>query len=279
VKHQETRYGGSKNLRIYAQSWLPDRVRASVVVCHGLGEHSGRYAHVATALVNAGCAVHALDHRGHGRSEGPRALLDRFSNAVADIDSLVERVRRQHAREPLFLLGHSMGGALALGYALRYQDKLSGLVLSSPAVSLDGLPPLLSPFSKLLSEFLPRLGLYSVAPNLVSRDQGMVAGYVADPLNHHGRVPVRTVAEIIRFVEGLPSKLPALKLPLLLMHGKDDKLVRVSASQRVHDGVTSTDKTLKIYDGLYHEIFNELPRDRARVLKDLTRWIDQHMAA
>lgn len=118
MKHQESSYKGRRNLRIYIQSWLPERVRASVVIVHGLGEHGGRYAHVAKALVDAGCAVYALDLRGHGRSEGSRAMIDRFSHAVEDINQLVEKVRKRYSGKPQFLLGHSMGGALSLRYAM-----------------------------------------------------------------------------------------------------------------------------------------------------------------
>ncbi len=279
MKHCESSYKGRRNLRIYMQSWLPERVRASVVIVHGLGEHSGRYAHVAKALVDAGCAVYALDLRGHGQSEGSRAMIDRFSHAVEDINQLVEKVRKKYSGKPQFLLGHSMGGALSLRYALKYGDRISGLILSGPAVALDGAPACIKPISKLLSLFFPKLGTFPIKPGLVTRDKKMVAAYTADSLNCHGRVPVRTLAEIVRFVEWLPSSLKSLKLPTLLMHGGEDKLAGVSGSRMVHDKISSQDKTLKVYAGLYHEIFNELPAARAKVLKDLTGWIDQRLAA
>ena len=149
MKHRESSYNGRRNLRIYMQSWLPERVRASVVIVHGLGEHSGRYAHVAKALVDAGCAVYALDLRGHGQSEGSRAMIDRFSHAVEDIHQLVEKVRKKYSGKPQFLLGHSMGRALSLRYELKYGDRISGLILSGPAVALDGAPACIKPISKI----------------------------------------------------------------------------------------------------------------------------------
>jgi alpha-beta hydrolase superfamily lysophospholipase len=266
---------GCKELSIYSQFWLADSARASAIIVHGVGEHSGRYAQVAHCLVEAGCSVYTLDLRGHGRSGGERAVIDRFSHAVADIDQLVDLVAATEKGRPLFMIGHSMGGALSLCYALEHQEKLSGLILSAPAVALDGAPWLMRQSSKLLSQIAPRMGAVAVDPKLVSRDAEMVNAYVTDPLNWHGRLPVRTLAELVVFAERLPRRLSSLRLPLLLMHGGDDKLAGVSGSKMVHDGVSSTDKTLRVYPGLYHEIFNELPADRAQVLRDLVEWIEQ----
>lgn len=276
MEHQEDTFQGRKYLKIYRQRWLPEKKKppkAVVVLVHGLGEHSGRYAHVARALVDAGCAVYALDHRGHGRSEGPRAFVDRFAHAVDDIDQVVEFARREQRGKPLFLLGHSMGGALSLSYTLKHPEKLRGLILSGPAVALDGAPPLMKPLSKFLSTFAPGLGMFAVDPSVLSRDASVVADYAADPLNAHRKVPARTLGEIVKFVELLPALLPAIQMPLLVMHGGQDKLVRAAGSEMVIKQVGSPDKTLIVYDGLYHEIFNELPEDRARVLGDLTSWI------
>lgn len=273
MKSKEGRFKGKKDVEIFWQSWLPTRPKAVVVIVHGLGEHSGRYAHVAEALVNIDCAVYAMDHRGHGKSGGPRTLIDRFAHTVDDIDHVVEIARREQPRKPMFLLGHSMGGALSLSYTLKNPGKLFALILSGPAVALDGAPPLMKPIAKFMSTVAPKAGLFAVDPGLVSRDPAVVADYVADPLNAHGKVPARTLGEIVKFVEILPAALPLIQLPLLAMHGSDDKLAGVAGSKMVVDRVTSKDKTLKVYDGLYHEIFNELPADRAIVLKDLTDWI------
>ena len=273
MKTKEGRFKGKKDVEIFWQSWTPARPKAVVVIVHGLGEHSGRYAHVADALVKADCAVYAMDHRGHGKSGGARTVIDRFANTVEDIDHVVELAKREQPRKPVFLLGHSMGGALSLSYTLKNQGKLSALILSGPAVALDGAPPLMKPIARFLSTSAPKTGLFQIDPALVSRDASVVADYAADPLNAHGKVPARTLGEIVNFVEILPAALPLLQLPLLAMHGSDDKLAGVAGSKMVVDRVTSKDKTLKVYEGLYHEIFNELPADRAIVLKDLTDWI------
>lgn len=276
MKKQEGQFAGAKGVTIFRRTWLPAKVKAVVVIVHGLGEHSGRYGHVADTLVADGCAVYAMDHRGHGRSGGgPTAYVDRFANVVSDIDQVVEVARREQPRKPVFLLGHSMGGALALSYTLKHAAKLSGLILSGPAVALDGAPPMMKPIGKILSTFAPRMGLFAIDPAKVSRDPAVVADYAQDALNAHGKVPARTLGEIVRFVEWLPLALSVLKLPLLVQHGSEDQLAGVAGSRMVVDKIGSTDKTLKVYDGLYHEIYNELPADRAQVLADLTAWIGE----
>lgn len=280
MEHQEGFINGQKGLSIYWQAWLPssEKVVASVVIAHGLGEHGGRYRRVAEHLVEHGCATYAIDHRGHGKSAGPRALVDRFDNAVADLDQLIDQVRKARPNVPLVLLGHSMGGGLALDYAIAHQDKLDGLLLSGPAVVLDGAPPALLILSKMLSVVAPSLGVFSVDPALVSRDPAEVAAYVSDPLNFHGKAPARTMGEIVRFVEGLPARLPQVTLPILLMHGTEDKLAGSGGSELVYRSIRSQDKTIKLYEGLYHEIFNELPADRARVFAELSGWIEAHIS-
>lgn len=278
MRHREGSLSGVRGLNIYHQSWRKPKPRGAVVIAHGLGEHSGRYRHVAEPLVNLGFAVYLMDHRGHGRSAGPRAFVDRFDNAVADIDQVVDLAASEQRNKPLFLLGHSMGGGMALSYAIKHQDKLTGLILSGPAVALDGAPPMIKPIARFLSRFMPRLGLFPIDPSVVSRDPASAADYAEDPLNCHGKVPARTLGELVNFVDALPAQLPTLTLPLLVMHGGDDKLAGVAGSQMVIQHVSSADKTLKVYDGLYHEIFNEFPDDRERVLADLCEWLDAHAA-
>ncbi len=278
MKHLQGEFSGQKQLSIHFQGWLPEQaVKAVVLVVHGLGEHGGRYAHVAERLVAEGCAVYAIDHRGHGRSGGPRGFVDRFANMVADLDQLVVKLANEFRGRPLFMLGHSMGGAVSLSYAIKHQQKLSALILSGPAVVLAGAPAWMKPVVELLSAIAPKLGVFAVDPSLVSRDPAAVADYAADPLNFHGKVPARTLAELVGFVGWLPAVLPEIKLPLLIQHGADDRLASPAGGELVFESVSSKDKTFHRYDGLYHEIYNELPADRARVLDDLAMWIRQHL--
>jgi len=283
ISHREGQITGQGGLNLYWQAWQaeadPQTPGPTIVIAHGLGEHSARYLRVAELLVARGCAVYAIDHRGHGRSEGRRAFIDRFDHAVADIDQLVDMARRERPGSRLFLLGHSLGGALALDYAIKHQSKLDALLLSGPAVSLNAASAFVVQVSKILSSVAPTMGVLAIDPSAISRDPKEVEAYAIDPLIFHGKVPARSAGEAVRFVEGLPSRLATLTLPILIMHGKEDTLAGVEGSEMVFRGVRSPDKTLHIYDGLRHEIFNELPADRARVFADMTAWIDAHSGA
>jgi len=277
VKHVEGQFAGVKGLEIYWRSWQGEMpARATVVISHGAGEHSGRYEHVAIRLTGRGYVVYALDHRGHGRSEGRRALVDRLEHAAADLDVLVERARREHPDAPLFLLGHSLGGTIALRYALKRQDKLDGLILSGPVAVVDLPPAPVRLAAKALSAVAPWMPALGVDPAVVSRDPSEVEAYRTDPLVHHGKLPVRTVAEIASATEAFPEQVSSLTLPMLLVHGSEDRLSPVQGSRMVHERAGSEDKTLKVYDGLFHEVLNELPEDREHVLADIVGWLHAH---
>jgi acylglycerol lipase len=277
VEHVEGRFAGAKGLEIFWQSWQGDvPTRGVVVISHGAGEHSGRYERPGLQLAELGYPVYALDHRGHGRSEGPRALVDRLDNAAADLDVLVDRARREHPDTPLFLLGHSLGATIALRYALGHQDKLDGLILSGALAVIDPPPAPVRLAARALSAIAPWMPALSVDPATVSRDPAEVEAYRTDPLVHHGKLPVRTVAEIAAATEAFPEQVGSLTLPLLLVHGSEDRLVSVQGSRMVYERASSEDKTLEIYDGLFHEVLNELPEDRARVLADIVAWLQAH---
>jgi alpha-beta hydrolase superfamily lysophospholipase len=265
---------GAGGLGLYQQAWLSDgEPQAVIVIAHGAGEHSGRYAHVAARLNREGYAVHALDHRGHGRSEGPRALIDRLDNAVADLDALVVDVAGE---QPTFLLGHSMGGAIAVKYALAHQQRLKGLVLSAPVAALEAASPATRIAARALSVLAPRLGVFAVDPSLVSRDPEVVRAYETDPLVHHGKLPARTVAELAAAVESFPDSVDAITLPTLIMYGTADKLVPPSGSVMLGERIGSPDKTVKSYEGLYHEILNE--PEQEKVLDDVCGWLRAQLA-
>jgi alpha-beta hydrolase superfamily lysophospholipase len=270
--HRVGELGGVGGLRIYWQAWLPDSdPRAIVVIAHGAGEHSGRYAHVAARLVAEGYAVYALDHRGHGRSEGPRALLDRMDNAVADLDALVVMAANSSPDTKTFLLGHSMGGAVSLRYAMKHQDRLDGLILSGPLAALDSAPAPARLAARVLSALTPRLPLVGVDPSLVSRDPKVVQAYVSDPLVHHGKLPARTVAELAAAVESFPAAVPAITVPTLIMYGTADALCPPAGSVMLSERIGAADKTIKSYEGLHHEILNE--PEHEQVLDDLVAWL------
>ncbi|HEY6421794.1 MAG TPA: lysophospholipase [Pseudonocardiaceae bacterium] len=262
----------------YWQAWLaPEQPRAVVVLVHGLHEHSGRYPHVGARLAEAGFAVYAADHRGHGRTDGRRANLERMGLVVADLGSFVGFARQRHPGLPVFMVGHSLGGLIALQYATEPGTSLDGLVASAPAVQVSPGPPLLRHLAPLLSALVPDLPAAPLgAENKISRDPEVVRAYRVDPLVYHGNIKVRTGAEILVTIEGLPARLPRLSVPLLLLHGTADQICDPTGSTLVHEHVSSVDKTLRRYDGLYHEIFNEPERDD--VLTDLISWLNDHLA-
>jgi acylglycerol lipase len=273
-RHEEGRLAGTAGVELYWQGWLPEaEPRALVVISHGASEHSARYSHVAERLVAAGYAVYALDHRGHGRSEGKRAQLDRLDHVVADLRGFVDLAAQRHPGAPVYLLGHSMGGAIAVAYALRHQETLAGLVLSAPVADPNAAGAVTRGVSRVLSAVAPDLGVYQVDASLVSRDAEVVRAYEEDPLNHHGKLPARTVAELTAAVQRFPEEVPSLRLPLLVMHGSADGLVPEAGSHLVHERAGSDDKTLEIFEGLYHEILNEPEQDR--VLDLIVTWLDE----
>lgn len=273
-------FAGTGGLRLHWQAWEPEgRPRAAIVLAHGASEHGGRYRHLLARAVPAGFCVHALDHRGHGRSEGRRAVIDRLAHALDDLDAFVDAVRAEHPDTPLFLLGHSMGGALALSYAFEHQEKLDALILSSPAAALGAASPVERVLGKVLSAVAPGMGVLDVNPDEISHDPAEVEAYRNDPLVHHGKLPARTVAELSAAIERYPDRVGALTVPLLVIHGSGDRITPPEGSRMVHDGASSQDKTLHLYDGLYHEMLNETPADRDRVLDDLMAWLEARAPA
>lgn len=273
----EFTFTGARGVQIFSTSWLPDGApRDHLVLAHGYAEHLGRYRAFAEYMTGAGFAVHALDHRGHGKSGGTRAVIDSFANADADIDQLVDKVRGESGLERIKLVGHSMGGSLALNYALNHPDKLSGLVLSGPAIG-GGLPPGQGFVLGIVSRIAPALGMIQLDADAVCRDPQVVADYKADPLVFHGKVPARTAREMMHAVTTYPGRVGSMQLPCLLMHGSADRLVLAADAQPVFDAIASADKTVRIFDGLYHEIFNE--PERLAVLGFVKDWLDARLPA
>ncbi|TMM01247.1 MAG: lysophospholipase [Actinobacteria bacterium] len=278
MNHREGELEGVGGIRLYRQSWLPDGPpRAVVVIAHGAGEHSGRYAHVAVRLVDEGYAVYALDHRGHGRSEGPRAVIDRIDNAADDLDRLIMLAASEQPGVPLFLLGHSMGGTISVRHAMAHQDRLTGLILSAPLAALEAASPVTRLVARVLSALTPSLGLFAVDPELVSRDPDVVKEYETDPLVHHDRLPARTIAELASAVESFPEAAGAITVPTLIMYGSGDHLVPPAGSMMLNDRIGAPDKKLNTYDGLYHEILNEPEQDA--VMDDLCSWLRARVRA
>ncbi len=269
---------GAGGRQIFWRTWVPEaEAQAAVIIVHGASEHSGRYGHVAQGLVADGYAVYALDHRGHGRSDGPRALIDRLARAVADVDQLVSQARAEHPALPIVMLGHSMGATVALSYAIRHQERLTALVLSGPLAALEAAPPPLRVLGRVLSVLAPKLPLIDIDASLVSRDAAVVRDYQADPLNHHGKLPARTIDELARAIDDFPEAVTTITLPVLILYGTADRLAPPSGAQMLERRIASADKTIIAYPGLFHEILNEPERDA--VLTDIRAWLAERLDA
>ncbi len=265
-------FQGKANTPIFWQSWPAVKPRACVVISHGLGEHGGRYAPLAKTLLDLGFSVYAIDHRGHGQSGAPRGLIRNFQHCVDDLDHLMTAVVALQ-KCPIILLGHSMGGAIATAYTLQHQDRLAALILSGAALNSDMVPGAMKLVCKFLGALAPRLPVLKIDPSLVSRDPEQVALYANDPLNLHGSVPIRTIAQMVATISGMPPKFNQISLPILILHGEEDQLIPSKSSMALHDSISSADKTVHIYPELYHEILNELEADRARVSNDICEWL------
>lgn len=259
--------------RIVYDVWRPDGAPTGILLlAHGLGEHARRYDHVVERLVGLGLVVYAPDHRGHGRSGGKRIELRDWSEFLEDLHRLSAIAAAENPGLRRFLLGHSMGGAIALSYALDHPEELSGLILSAPAVDVvTGKPRIVVEIGKIIGRFAPGVPVETLDAGSVSRDPAVVAAYESDPLVHHGKVKAGIARGMITAAESFPSRLPSLTMPLLLLHGTDDRLADVSGSRMIASRAGSEDLTLKTYDGLFHEVFNE--PEQEKVLDDLTDWL------
>lgn len=257
----------------YERVWLPETSpRAVVVLIHGFTEHSGRYEHVARALNNRGVAVFAMDLRGHGRSGGRRVWIESFSEHLDDVAQYVARVRRENPDKPLFLLGHSMGGTIVALLAMEHRVEAQGMILSAAALRVgDEVFPLLRRLAWLMSRIWPGLRVVRLGCSRLSRDPENVERFRTDPLVHHGRFPIRTGAEILVAADQVDSGAEMIDLPLLILQGTGDRVVSPEGSRRLYRRAASKDKTLKLYDGLYHDLFGEPEKDR--VIGDLVDWV------
>ncbi|MGQ0574899.1 MAG: lysophospholipase [Pseudonocardia sp.] len=280
TRHVEGRLAGAGGVELFWQGWLPDGEPddsgeagpdAVLLLAHGLGEHSGRYATVVDTLVPDGWAVYGVDHRGHGRSGGRRAHVERYAYWLADFDAFRRAVVARHPGLPVFLLGHSMGGQIALAYALDHPDELAGLVLSAPALANTSVPRAVRPVLKALARVAPRVRSKVVDLDRISKDPAVVADYHADPLVHHGNPTLGLSAALLARFDVLPERARGLRMPVLLLHGTADELTDPAGTRLLEATCGSPELTVRWYDGLWHEIFHE--PERAGPLADLREWL------
>jgi len=278
MRDHETYFTTPDGLRLFQRNWLPEQEpTGTMLVVHGFTEHSGRYWELAKRLNQQGLAVYSLDLRGHGRSEGARAWIASFDEYILDVQTLLERVQRHQPERPLFLFGHSMGGLIALKLALKRQAELRGLIVSGAAVRLGAqVFPWLRHLASVAGRLLPRLRLFRMGSRMLSRDPIVVDDFRHDPLVFRGRFPLRTGAEIIRAGRQVEARLGEFHLPLLILHGTADAVTDPQGSRRLYDEASSSDKTLKLYDGLYHALLHE--PEREAILDDLAGWVRERIS-
>jgi acylglycerol lipase len=268
----------ASGLLVHHRSWVPTgKPRAVIYVLHGLFEHIERYTHVGEAWAQAGFAVHGLDHQGHGQSEGDPGYFASFDGMVADALHLMREAAPAPVGVPRFLFGHSMGGLLALHTARAAPPGFfKGLLLCAPALVAD--PKTDNAFNRfmagLLGSTLPKLEVAPLAKTHLCSDKAVVAQYERDPLVFHGKLRARVGAEFIKAMPAALALAPALDLPLLIVHGEDDKLCDISGSRQLLAAYTHRDKELKPFPGLQHELHNEKGMPSVFFI---TAWVEKHI--
>ena len=274
--HEET-FDGTGGLKIFLRSWRPSGTpRALLVICHGVNSHGGQYLWAAEQFVKSGYAVYALDLRGRGKSEGERFYVENVAEYVSDVAGVVRIAKSRDAGVPVFLLGHSAGGVVSSVYALENQAELAGFICESFAFQVPA-PGFALAAIKGLSHLAPRLPVLTLKNEDFSRDPKAVEALNSDPLTAHEVQPAITVAALVRADERLREEFPRITLPVFIMHGTEDKATICHGSEFFYKTVGSKDKTLKLYEGHYHDLLNDIGKEGA--LADITAWIDARLPA
>lgn len=266
-------------VKIFYRKYNAQEERARLVIVHGLGEHSGRYGNVVSELLPLGISIWALDLRGHGMSEGKRGHVQSFNDYIGDVLSTIKLAREgMGVGIKCFVLGHSMGGLIVLDFALEFPELIDRVTVSSPSLGIGFKVPFIKrALGKIMSSLFPALTLpHGMDISKLSHDREVVRSYADDPLVHD-RVSVRWFTEVQKTMDKVNNSADRVKIPLLMQLAGDDHLTDVNASKRFFDGLTVDDKTLHIYERLYHEIYNEKEELRSRPLQDLSKWVDAHL--
>ncbi|WP_312166652.1 alpha/beta hydrolase [Phenylobacterium sp.] len=271
VPKEET-FEGAGGLKLFMRSWRPEGPpRAVVVISHGFNSHSGQYLWVGEQLAAMGFSVYAPDYRGRGRSEGERFHVERVGEYEDDLSRVIGIAKSRDPGLPVFLLGHSAGGVIACIYALDQQAELAGLICESFAFRVPA-PDIALQVIKGVSHLAPNVGVLKLKNEDFSRDLAVVKAMNDDPLIHDETQPSITVAALQRADERLTKEIPTITLPVLIIHGTEDKATLPKGSQFFHEHAGSADKTLKLYEGHFHDLLNDLGKEE--VLGDIVGWIE-----
>jgi alpha-beta hydrolase superfamily lysophospholipase len=262
---------GKGGLNIVVRSWRPASApRAILAIVPGFNSHGGQYTWVAEQFVSSGLAVYAVDLRGRGESDGERFYVDSFDDYVDDVTRMVSLAKSREPGLPVFVLGHSAGGVVGCFYALANQTDLAGFICESFAFQVPA-PDFAIAALKGLSHIAPHAHVLRLKNEDFSRDQAVVDMMNNDPLIAHETQPTKTVAELARADERLKASFPQFSLPLLILHGTLDKATRPGGSQLFYDTAGSGDKTLKFYEGYYHDPLHDVGKEV--VMADIQHWI------
>lgn len=273
----ESTFEGVGGLKIFTRSWKPaGAARAVVVIAHGFNSHSGQYMWVGEQLAANGLAVYAIDHRGRGRSEGERYYVEKMEDFTDDLAAFVNTAKAENPGLPVFLLGHSAGGVISCVYTLDHQTEIDGLICESFAYELP-VPDLVLTFLKGLSYITPHTHVFSLNNKDFSRDPAVVEAMNDDPLIKGESQPAQTAKVMINADERLRAEFSKITLPVLILHGTEDKATKPSGSQHFYEQAGSSDKTLKLYEGHFHDLLNDV--DKEIVLADILSWIEARVPA
>lgn len=263
--------------KVFTRHWEPDETpKANLVICHGINSHGGQYIAAGEEFASRGYAVTALDLRGRGRSDGERFYIESIDEYVLDVSLTIEHARAKHPDLPVYLLGHSAGGVTSTTYALDHQDRIDGLICESFAFRVYA-PNFALKLLEGASHVLPHAHVLRLKMEDFSRDPEWVDNLNADPLTHDEVQPVATVAAFARAGERFEREFGRITLPVFILHGTEDKATRPDGSEQFFKEVGSADKTLKLYEGYYHDLLNDLGREA--VFEDIDAWISQRLPA
>lgn len=273
---QEATFESSDGLAIFYRSWRPeDPPRAIVVINHGVNSHSGQHAWTAQQFAASGIAVYAIDMRGRGRSSGKRLALRDVAEHTGDLHMLIGVAKAADPEVPLFLLGHSAGGVVGCSYVLDHQDELAGFICESFAYRVPAPAPVLWLTKNVLGPLFPRLPVLKLKMEDFSRDPAAVAALLADPLTKNEVQPAGTVAALLRATDRMRTEFATVTLPLLILHGTEDRATMYQGSQEFLTKAGSADKMLKLYDKHYHDLLNDIGKEK--VFTDVLGWMESRL--
>lgn len=275
MEQREGVFEGYQDIKLYYQCWLPHEELCGVVVfIHGFGDHSGRHGKLVQAVCEKGWAFYGCDLRGHGQSPGQRGYIGSWDEYREDVRRFIEFVHTKFPTLPLFLMGYSMGGLLVLNYGLHYRDHLQGIIAMGPAIGDVGISPVLMFFAKILDKLWPRFSLEAgLESDGLCRDEKVVEEIENDPLSH-GKGTPRLGTELLKVRAWTRANAFDWKLPLLLLHGKADRIAYPEETEQFFSTVSSSDKTIKLYEGAYHELDSE--PNKNEVFRDIVTWLEEH---